>query len=267
MAPGYSAQLLIRWGDPVLPGAPAFDPMSQSAAAQAGQFGYNNDFLGYYPLPRGSDSSDHSLLAVNFEYTSHELMFPDWTKLEAGEGVEERDRPGAIDKASLEAQTPEQTAIAIMAHGGAVIEVIKENGQWRVVPDSRYPCSAASSRVRVGPSSGFSSGHPGVPRCAGRSSRPTAGPCSWRRSIRRRWMLRLDLREPGDLLAGLHGRRAATAVGGRDHQGRRRPDRRLNRRTCRHAGRLVGAAGFEPATLCSQSRCATRLRYAPRAES
>jgi hypothetical protein len=27
---------------------------------------------------------------------------------------------------------------------------------------------------------------------------------------------------------------------------------------------MVGAAGFEPATLCSQSRCATRLRYAPR---
>ena len=28
---------------------------------------------------------------------------------------------------------------------------------------------------------------------------------------------------------------------------------------------LVGAAGFEPATLCSQSRCATRLRHAPTA--
>ncbi len=28
---------------------------------------------------------------------------------------------------------------------------------------------------------------------------------------------------------------------------------------------LVGAAGFELATLCSQSRCATRLRYAPKA--
>src|ERR1700710_1308823 len=26
---------------------------------------------------------------------------------------------------------------------------------------------------------------------------------------------------------------------------------------------MVGAAGFEPATLCSQSRCATRLRHAP----
>ena len=27
--------------------------------------------------------------------------------------------------------------------------------------------------------------------------------------------------------------------------------------------RDVGATGFEPATLCSQSRCATGLRYAP----
>jgi hypothetical protein len=26
---------------------------------------------------------------------------------------------------------------------------------------------------------------------------------------------------------------------------------------------MVGAAGFEPATLWSQTRCATRLRYTP----
>ena len=29
---------------------------------------------------------------------------------------------------------------------------------------------------------------------------------------------------------------------------------------------MVGAEGFEPPTLCSQSRCATRLRYAPTLE-
>ena len=28
-------------------------------------------------------------------------------------------------------------------------------------------------------------------------------------------------------------------------------------------GGMVGAEGFEPPALCSQSRCATRLRYAP----
>ena len=47
----YEVQILIRWGDPVLPGAPAFDPDNQTAAAQAKQFGYNNDFLGLHPLP------------------------------------------------------------------------------------------------------------------------------------------------------------------------------------------------------------------------
>jgi hypothetical protein len=30
-----------------------------------------------------------------------------------------------------------------------------------------------------------------------------------------------------------------------------------------HRVRFIGAAGFEPATPCSQSRCATKLRHAP----
>src|SRR3546814_13425625 len=31
----------------------------------------------------------------------------------------------------------------------------------------------------------------------------------------------------------------------------------------RSGRKMVGETGFEPATLCSQSRCATRLRYSP----
>jgi secreted PhoX family phosphatase len=34
VAPGYDADVLIRWGDPVLPGAPAFEPQKFTAAAQ-----------------------------------------------------------------------------------------------------------------------------------------------------------------------------------------------------------------------------------------
>ena len=73
---GYEAQTLIRWGDPLVEGAPPFDPLQQTAAKQALQWGYNNDFVGWMPLPEGSTSAGHGLLCVNFEYTDYYLMYP-----------------------------------------------------------------------------------------------------------------------------------------------------------------------------------------------
>ena len=75
VAEGYDVQMLIRWGDPVVAGAPAFDPANQTAAAQAKQFGYNNDYLGLHPLPPGSRAGDRFLLVANHEYTNSNLMF------------------------------------------------------------------------------------------------------------------------------------------------------------------------------------------------
>src|SRR5262245_54153243 len=45
LAEGHSEQVLIAWGDPVVPGAPALDVNKQTAAAQEQQFGYNCDYV------------------------------------------------------------------------------------------------------------------------------------------------------------------------------------------------------------------------------
>ena len=85
VAPGYDANVLIRWGDKVLPRAPAFDASKPSAEAQAKQFGYNNDFIGFIPL---GDDGNRGLLVVNHEYTNDELMYPEFaenkSRVEAG---------------------------------------------------------------------------------------------------------------------------------------------------------------------------------------
>lgn len=117
VAEGYDAQVLIRWGDRVVADAPEWNVSAQTAAAQEKQLGYNSDYIGYMPLPRGSDNSEHGLLFVNHEYTNPELMFAGW---------------------SADAQTTEQSAIEMAAHGGSVIEVRKENGKWGVVENSAY---------------------------------------------------------------------------------------------------------------------------------
>jgi secreted PhoX family phosphatase len=120
VAPGHDARVLIRWGDAVMPDAPAFDPRNLTAAAQERQFGANNDFIAFLPLPAGSAASDHGLLCVNHEYTNTELMWP---------GLGPKDRAKA---------SADQAAVEMAAHGLSVIEVRKTGGQWSVAPDSAY---------------------------------------------------------------------------------------------------------------------------------
>lgn len=143
VAPGYRAEVLIRWGDPVVPGAPAFDPASQSAAAQRLQFGYNNDYVGFIPLPPGSAGADHGLLCVNHEYTNGEVMFP---------GL-------AGYRTPLTQATRELVDIEMAAHGGSVVEIRRQNGHWRVVPDSHYArrITALDTEIAL---SGPAAGHP-----------------------------------------------------------------------------------------------------------
>jgi secreted PhoX family phosphatase len=109
---GYDSAVVIRWGDPVVPGAPAFDVRKQSWQAQLEQFGYNNDFLAVLPLGR-----DRALLVSNHEYTNEDLMFPGFT--------------------SHEALTVDRVKIAMAAHGLSVVEIERVDGTGRWVPVGR----------------------------------------------------------------------------------------------------------------------------------
>ncbi|MGC5017180.1 PhoX family protein [Micromonospora sp. DT47] len=135
---GYGHAVVIRWGDPVVPGAPEFDLHGQNAAAQSKQFGYNNDFVGVLPLDR---RGRRALLVVNHEYTNEDLMFPGFT--------------------SLDSLTEEQLRTAMAAHGMSVVELerVEGTGQWRPVSHGRRPynrrVTALSTRFDLtGPAAG-----------------------------------------------------------------------------------------------------------------
>jgi secreted PhoX family phosphatase len=119
IAPGYRADVLLRWGDPITADAPEFDPMNQSAEAQLKQFGYNNDYVGFVELEPG-----RGVLCVNHEYTNEEVMFP---------GLGRQDRDG------FQGMTKEIVDIEMAAHGGTIVEIVKgDDGRWSVVRDGQY---------------------------------------------------------------------------------------------------------------------------------
>ncbi|GGY42784.1 PhoX family protein [Streptomyces omiyaensis] len=111
---GYGQNVVIRWGEPILRGAPAFDSEKQTAAAQAGQFGYNNDFLSLLPL-RGEHG--RQVLVANHEYTDEVLMFRGY------------------DAAN---PTREQVEIAWAAHGLSVVVVQEERRTGKLTPVTRH---------------------------------------------------------------------------------------------------------------------------------
>ncbi|ABS05080.1 PhoX family protein [Kineococcus radiotolerans] len=113
---GWTWAPLISWGDPILPGAPDFDFENQTAEAQLGQFGYNNDYTTIVPL----QDPNRALLVCNNEYTNEELMFRDW-----------------VDAQSA---TDEQLRISLAAHGMSVVELRRADADspWGYVRGSDF---------------------------------------------------------------------------------------------------------------------------------
>ncbi|HEY8477181.1 MAG TPA: PhoX family phosphatase [Chloroflexota bacterium] len=136
VARGYRAVPLLRWGDPLTADAPEFDPSGQTPEAQARQFGYNCDFVGFLPLPPGSNNSNRGLLVVNHEYTNPELMFAGY----------DPDNP-----------TRQQVDVELAAHGMTVVEVQQgAHGRWAVDRSSPYNrrITATTPMLVAGPVAG-----------------------------------------------------------------------------------------------------------------
>ncbi|MBI1353671.1 MAG: DUF839 domain-containing protein [Acidobacteria bacterium] len=130
---GYFTYPLLKWGEPLEAGAPAFDPDNLTAEAQSMQVGYNCDNLQWFDLPFGG------LLCVNHEYTNAELMFPTYPTLGADE-----------------------TAVEIEAHGVSVAHVrplrTSEGIKWQLVQGS--PLNRAIRGNDKFEISGPAAGHP-----------------------------------------------------------------------------------------------------------
>lgn len=141
VAKGFKADVLIRWGDPLFADSPVFKPSDLTSQGQAKQFGYNCDFIGYFPLPLGSDSSDHGLLCVNHEYTTNSLMFDDVSR-----------------GSPYPSPTQRHTDVEMAAHGHTVVEVKRQrDGQWDYIQDSPYNRRIMASETRMhlsGPAAG-----------------------------------------------------------------------------------------------------------------
>ena len=143
--PGYTAEVLIAWGDPVSRG-PAFEPdASNSADDQARQWGMHNDGLVYFPI----DGSRHGLLAENNEYADEGLLFPD----------------GVAD------WNEEKTNKSLNAHGVSIIEIKRGRG---TITTAAAGTARRLRRAAIGTSSvrrGSRAASPARPRCGSEARR------------------------------------------------------------------------------------------------
>jgi len=132
---GYTAKVLIGWGDPIAPGGPTWlADASQDAAAQEKQFGMHNDGMHYFPLQPGNvvgrtvssqarslrgflnQPINTGLLCVNHEYTQESILHPD----------------------GLDVVTIAKVRKSQAAHGVSVVEISKNGNEWSFNRNSSY---------------------------------------------------------------------------------------------------------------------------------
>jgi len=121
---GYVSEVLYRWGDPCVSGAPAFlKTAEQSWNAQELQAGDNHDAINFFPFKDAQENpqNDAGLLCINHEYINPEYFFP------------------VGDENWYDNLDADMVKKMVAAHGVSVIEVSKSaSGEWSVVSNSTF---------------------------------------------------------------------------------------------------------------------------------
>jgi secreted PhoX family phosphatase len=121
--PGYTSQVLIPWGTPLVAGIEWKPDASNTSAEQGLQVGFNHDGMHYFPLGPGPSGNRTGLLVLNHEYTDANQIYT------AAQGS-----TITPDAAGLE-----KVAKALAGHGVTIVEVRQlSDGSWTHVVGSRY---------------------------------------------------------------------------------------------------------------------------------
>ncbi|KIH81175.1 PhoX family protein [Pseudomonas batumici] len=149
LPPGYSASVLISWGQPLAKQGPAFDPSGNGTAkAQEVQFGDNNDGMSLFPFP-GDDN--RALLAINNEYTNYRYLYAHGGQPQSLEDVRK----------------------AQASEGVSVIEIQRKDDQWHFVQGSSYNRRIhGNTPIKFG---GPAAGHPWLQTQADKLGRKVLG--------------------------------------------------------------------------------------------
>ncbi|MFN4185133.1 MAG: PhoX family protein [Hyphomonas sp.] len=106
----YRSRVIIRWGDALFGGVPAFDPDNLTPEVAARQFGVNNDFLAFL---KDTASVNAGVLFANHEYPNPHLM---WR--------------GLTEETAAHDMSDNQIAVTMASVGASVVGLRKEDGAW-----------------------------------------------------------------------------------------------------------------------------------------
>lgn len=136
---GYTADVVIAWGDPVSEGGPSYRPKADhSAEEQQQQAGMHHDGMHFFSV---DGSATEGILCINHEYVDDGLLHADGRVMPDPE-------KGIAGNWTLDKVRKSQAAVGV-----SIVHVRNVDGRWRVVGKGRRITAETEIRI-AGPAKG-----------------------------------------------------------------------------------------------------------------